>query len=420
MRRRWIAREGTSMKIGGRYLYVIAAMCGLSAATVGLLTNVAGLFFTPMADEFGVMRGSASLTLTIANICVALGGLGTRKLTKWFPLRVLLLACTAIMAGSTFAMSLVPNMALEYVLSAARGLAGGAMGFVLITYVLNKWFVAQLGLATSVAMGFSGVAGALFTPIIQPVVEGSGWRAGMVLVAALQVALCLPAILLVPSTDPSDVGLRPFGLADNKETVSAHHDKSKPVQVDKLAFVGVVCYAVCAAAATAMSQHFPGYVEEAGLAAATGAAMISACMLANTAGKIVMGWMTDRMGALKSIIIYTVIVSVAIVALMLLRIPVVFIVAAFFFGLCYGRATVGLTMMCRELFGKRGFGIVYPVAALGTSISNAVFSAAVGYAYDLTGSYAPSMVLILALMVGSLVLTLWCYRRAVMGTGHAE
>jgi hypothetical protein len=35
------------MKIGGKYLWVVVAMCGLSMATVGLLTNVAGLFFTP-------------------------------------------------------------------------------------------------------------------------------------------------------------------------------------------------------------------------------------------------------------------------------------------------------------------------------------------------------------------------------------
>lgn len=406
------------MKIGGRYLLVVVAMCGLSMATVGLLTNVAGLFFTPMADEFGVLRGSASLTLTIANTCVAIGGLATRKLTKKVPLRVMLFAATAIMAGSTFLMSLVPNMALEYVLSATRGLAGGAMGFVLVTYVLNKWFVAQLGLVTSIAMGFSGLAGALFTPVIQPVIDNAGWRAGMVLVAALQVALCLPAILLVPATDPTEAGLRPFGLADNKETVSAHHDKSKPVKIDKLVFAGVVCYAVLAAAATAMPQHFPGYAEEVGLA--VGAGMLSACMIANTAGKIVMGWMTDRIGALRSIIIYTALVSLAIVALLILRVPVVFIVAAFFYGLCYGRATVGLTMMCRELFGKRGSGIVYPVAALGTSISNAVFSAALGYAYDITGTYTVSLIGLFVLLVCSLALTFWCYRRAVMGPAQVE
>lgn len=407
------------MKVGGRYLIVVACMCGLSMGTVGLLTNVAGLFFTPMAEEFGVMRGSASLTLTIANICVALGGLVTRRVTKAMPLRLMLLVTTAIMAGSSFLMALAPSMTLQYVLSATRGFAGGVMGFVLITYVLNKWFVAQLGLVTSIAMGFSGLAGALFTPIIQPVIEGSGWRAGMMLIAVLQAALCLPAVLLVPSTDPTDAGLRPFGLADNKETVSAHHDKSKPVKIDKLVYAGVVCYAVLASAATAMPQHFPGYAEEVGLAAATGAGMISACMMANTAGKIVMGWMTDRMGALRSIAIYTVLVVASIAVLLVFRVPFAFAAAAFFFGLCYGRATVGLTMMCRELFGKRGSGIVYPVAALGTSISNAIFSSALGYAYDITGTYTLSLVVLLVLLVFSLVLTFWCYRRAVMGPGRA-
>ena len=408
----------TGMKMGGKYLLVVAAMCGLSMATVGLTTNVAGLFFTPMADEFGVMRGSASLTLTIANICVALGGLATRKLTKTVPLRVLLIAGAAILAGSTFATALSPNIVLTYVLSATKGLAGGVIGFVFITYVLNKWFVAQLGLVTSIAMGMSGLAGAVFTPILQPVVEGAGWRSGMMLMAVLQVVLCLPVIFFLPAVDPIDAGLRPFGLADNKETVSAHHDKSQPVRVDKLIFGGVVCYAVLSAAVSAMPQHFPGYAEEMGLAAATGAAMISACMVANTAGKIVMGWLCDRVGALASIMSYTVLVAVSIVALLFLKFPVVFIVAAFLFGMCYSRATVGITMMCRELFGKRGSGIVYPVAALGTSISNAVFSSAVGYAYDAMGSYVISLVAFLVFLLGSAAITLWCYRRAVSGVGE--
>lgn len=202
------------MKVAGRYLLVVAALCGLSAATVGLITNVAGLFFTPMANEFGVMKGTASMTLTIANICVALGGLATRRLTKLMPLRVLLIAGVAIMAGSAFGIALAPSISVAYLLSATRGLAGGIIGFVLITYVFNKWFVAQLGLVTSIAMGCSGLAGALFTPLIQPVVSNMGWRAGQMLVAALTVALCLPAILFVPSCDPGDVGLMPLGAQD--------------------------------------------------------------------------------------------------------------------------------------------------------------------------------------------------------------
>ena len=328
------------MKVQGRYLLVVAAMCGLSAATVGLITNIAGLFFTPMAEEFGVLKGAASMTLTIANICVALGGLATRRLTKMMPLRILLVAGVAVLAGSTFGISLAPGIGVAYALSATRGLAGGVIGFVLITYVLNKWFVAQLGLVTSLAMGFSGLAGALFTPLIQPVVSGMGWRAGQVLVAALTVILCLPAILFVPSTDPGDVGLAPLG-GELAPASSAAKKSKPPIKVDRMLFAGVVLYAVLSAAVSAMPQHFPGFAEEVGLTAAVGAGMISACMVANTLGKIVMGWLTDHIGARASIMVYTALVIASIAALLLVHVPAAFLAAAFLFGLCYARATVG-------------------------------------------------------------------------------
>jgi MFS family permease len=364
-----------------------------------------------MAEEFGILQGAASLTLTICNICVALGGLATRKLTKLVPWRVLIVACTAILGASTAGIAISPKISLAYVLSATRGLAGGIIGFVLVTYVLNKWFVAQLGLMTSIAMGCSGLAGAIFTPIIQPVVTAFGWRVGQLLVAALTLACCLPAILTVPSCDPRDIGLVPFGASpsDGAPSVGA---RKPPVKVNGLVAAAVVLYAILSAAVSAMPQHFPGFAEEVGLTVGVGAAMISASMVANTAGKIFMGWLCDRVGAKASIMAYTILVCVSIAALLLVHIPVAFVAAAFLFGLCYSRATVGLTMMCREVFGKRGFGIVYPVAALGCSFSNAVFSSAVGFGYDLTGGYTVSLVAFLIFLVGSAAVVWWCYANA--------
>ena len=113
------------MKINGKYLGIVAAMCGLSAATVGLITNVAGLFFGPMAEEFGVLQGAASLTLTIANVCMAVGGLFTRRLTKAMPLRVLLVAGVVLLAGSSALTALAPSIAVVYAASAVKGFAAG-------------------------------------------------------------------------------------------------------------------------------------------------------------------------------------------------------------------------------------------------------------------------------------------------------
>lgn len=400
------------MKMNGRYLGIVAAMCGLSAATVGLITNVAGLFFGPMAEEFGVMQGAASLTLTIANVCMAVGGLFTRRLTKAMPLRVLLVAGVALLAGSSVLTAFAPSIAVVYAASAAKGLAAGVIGFVLITYVLGKWFQAQLGIATSVAMGCSGLAGALFSPIIQGVVAGAGWRAGQLLVAALMVALTLPAILLVPACDPSDAGMLPFGASEAPAKASpTAGKKAGKVSVDKLLFVAVVVYSGLCAAVSALPQHFPGMAGAAGLGASVGATMISMCMITNTAGKILMGWLCDRIGARASVLAYTVLTALAILVLLLVPANTPYIVAALVSGLCYSPATVGLTMLCNELFGRRGSGIVYPVGAMACSLSNAVFSSVIGFAYDLTGGYAVMLVAFVAFLACADALVLWGYRK---------
>ncbi len=399
------------MKHKGRYLGIVAAMCGLSAATVGLITNVAGLFFGPMAEEFGIMQGAASLTLTIANVCMAIGGLATRKLSERVPLKVMLLGGLALLAGSTALTAVAPSIAVVYAASATKGLAAGVIGFVLITFLLNKWFVAQLGIATSIAMGCSGLAGAVFSPIIQSTIAGVGWRAGQMLVAALMVALVLPAVFVVPSYDPSDVGLVPFGADAGNRSGNAAADEAKRVSVDKALFFAAVVYSGLCAAVSALPQHFPGMAAVAGLGATVGATMISMCMITNTAGKIAMGWLCDRIGARLSILIYTTLTAASIVVLLLVPANGAYVAAALVSGLCYSLATVGLTMLCNELFGKQGAGIVYPVGAMACSLSNAVFSSVIGFAYDLTGGYAVMLVAFLGFLVCADALVIWGYGR---------
>ena len=109
--------------------------------------------------------------------------------------------------------------------------------------------------------------------------------------------------------------------------------------------------------------------------------------------------------------IYAVLVLASIVILLTVHGQVPFVIAAAFYGLCYSFATVGLTMICRELFGQEGFGIVYPVGALGCSFSNAVFSSAVGFGYDLTGGYTISLVGFACFIVAAVALATWAYKK---------
>lgn len=399
------------MKISGRHLLVLIGMCGLLASGVGLVTNVSGLFFTPIMEEFGVLRGQASLMPTICNISLAVGGMIVPRLLSEKSLKPLMIAATAVLAGSTAALALCSSLMPMYVLCVLRGLAAGCLTFVFATTVLNKWFVANIGLATSIAMGFSGIAGAVFSPVVNGVIASSGWRMGFVVIGALTVALNLPAILFLPSIDPRTKGLLPLG-AEETQTESASVQDAAPtkeapaVPVNMLVFVAMLGYSLFASALTAFPQHFPGLAETYALGAAVGATMLSASMIANTAGKIVLGVLIDRMGTKLSILLYTALNAVAIVIMLLLHAQAPLIVAAALYGLCYALGTVGISMLTRDAFGLANYSKTYPTISLVGNIANAAFATIVGFMYDFSGGYTSTLIMFLVMiaLVGVIVI----------------
>lgn len=394
-----------------KYLLVLISMCGLIASSVGLITNVSGLFFTPIAEEFNIMKGSVSLTLTISNIVFAIGGLLAPKLLKEENFKKLIIFGTVCIAGCTALLGLAPNLVIMYVLNAIRGFAGGVLGFVLITMVINNWFQASVGLATSIAMSCSGFAGALFSPIISSIIEGSGWRVGYIFVAIVMAVLNLPAILFLPALDPKSKNMLPYGYKEvqTDDTVEVKTAESKKT-VSGLMFALAIIFAVLTCADTALPQHFPGIAEGFGLTAAAGAAMLSVCMLVNSIGKIVFGALTDTIGSKKALLLYTALVTASIIGLWMIHVPAFMTVCAGVYGLVYSLGAVGPVNISKDLFGLENYSKTYPTISLAGTISNAIFSSVIGFMYDFSGNYNSTLLLMLAMMILTGVILIRAYK----------
>ena len=400
------------MKITGKHLLVLVAMCGLLASGVGLVTNVSGLFFTPVAEEFGVGKGAASLMATICNIAFAFGGMFVPRILSEKTLKPLLIGATVTLAASTAALCLCPGIVPMYALCVLRGVAAGLLGFVFVTTVLNNWFVANIGLATSIAMGCSGIAGAAFSPVVSGVIGSAGWRGGFVMVGILTVILNLPAILFLPSVDPKTKGLAPLGGSlEPRESTDHKANDGKALPIDGLVFAAVLGYALLSSAATALPQHFPGLAETYAFDAAAGATMLSACMVANTAGKILLGALIDRIGTKISVLIYAALVALALVMLLFVHGPIIIVVAAALFGLCYALATVGISMLTRDAFGLENYGKTYPTISLVGNIANASFASIVGFMFDFSGGYTSTLIMFLVMMVALVGTVVFVYAR---------
>ena len=94
------------MKMSSKYWMVLAASCGLAASAVGICFNTNGLFYTPIAAEFGVGRGSVAMMSSIFSVASSSMGMITPHIIKPKSLKPLLFAATILMAGSTAMFSL--------------------------------------------------------------------------------------------------------------------------------------------------------------------------------------------------------------------------------------------------------------------------------------------------------------------------
>ena len=85
--------------------------------------------------------------------------------------------------------------------------------------------------------------------------------------------------------------------------------------------------------------------------------------------------------------------------------PIFSIAGAILVGLVYAMAAVGPVLLSQNLF-RESYDVYYPKVSLVGTISNALFTTAVGFVYDIANSYDPAvwLVALFALIaIGTLV-----------------
>lgn len=387
---------------------VVLAGCGMIGTCLGLGVNVAGLFFTSIANDFAIGRGSVAATLTVYNLVHAFTGMAAPRLLLKNGLKKTVITGTVLQAAGTLALAFCSNVFLMMLVNGVRGFAAGLTGTVTVTIMINYWFNQKKALMTSIAMGFSGLVSALLSPFLSGLIQSAGWRTGYMALAAMVLLFNLPAIILPITLKPEEKNMVPYG-GKAVQAAKENNAGGSEEAVSRSMFAVLLIYTACAAGCAALPQHFSGIAESYQLAAA-GAYMVSACMISNTAGKIVLGSLIDRIGAKLSTTFYAIVIAAGAALLIISRSSGILIGAAAMYGLCYSMGTVGIAMLAREMFPASQYSRVYPKLALGTTLSNAVFNILIGSLYDLNGSYTLIICMLACMIMVSLVMVQLAYR----------
>lgn len=371
------------------HLRTLVVCCGLSAATIGAVQNTPGVFYDAVSSDLGLLRGSFALHATVQQLALAVGSMALPRLLRRFSVKTMAGVSALAMVATTAAMAAAGGVVTFCVLAALRGLAAGACANLLITIVVNGWFQRRNGTFTSLVMGFAGLAGAVFSPLLMKAILALGWRSAYGVQAALIGLGMLPALVLPFAVHAEDAGVEPYGAGHDEEEVTAQaHPSLLPLRSSALWVFAV--FVVLHSMVTGLAQHISGFVASAGMGAELGALMLSLCLVGNCCSKLCIGVLSDRMGAVRASVVM-IVANVAALALILCGVHVrsvaLLAMGSVLYGSVYAVGAVGIPLLTRHLFGDACYAEAYARVGAAHFMGCAAGLPAMGYVFDFTGSY---------------------------------
>ena len=333
-------------KLSRKHLIVLIALCGMLASSVGLVQNVAGIFFDPLAESLGVGRGPVALTLTIYVLLSAFGSLFFNRLIRCIEAEKVVFVSAVLLIAGTFLSGFSNNLFTLYLFSIMRGLGGGFVHIVIASLYINNWFENS--------------------PLLSFVVENYGFRIGYFVNGALMFLLCAPLLFLGVTYTPEKQGLKPYGYTENKTKQSSEYGNEE--ESGNFIFVLVLIYSIIVGFLTCVPQFFPGHAAKLNYAVSVGSLMVSMSMVANIVAKISFGALSDKIGPKKSILITS---TIALIGTLFLLLDFNMYIGAFCYGFCFANSTVGLTALTREQFPLKDYVKKYPFISFVSTIVNA-------------------------------------------------
>src|SRR5438552_1923178 len=297
------------MRLPFFYGWVIVGVAFVTMA-VGVNARTAfSLLLPPILDEFGWERGVTAGAFSfgfLVSACLtpALGHLMDRR----GPRLVIEGGVVAMGAGLMLAASVREPWHLYATLGVLAGGGSVALGYTGQALYLPNWFVRRRGLAVSVAFSGVGIGSIILLPLMQTMIERSGWRAACVAIGALVLVLLVPLNLLLKG-QPRECGLEPDGdhVAHGADTVE------RPTNVGDAAWAAVdwtlkralktacfwwlaIGYFCGLFAWYAVQIHQTKYLLEVGFAPSVAAWALGWVSLAAVPGQIALGHLSDRIG----------------------------------------------------------------------------------------------------------------------------
>jgi MFS family permease len=154
-----------------------------------------------------------------------------------------------------------------------------------------------------------------------------------------------------------------------------------------LQFLLCIAGVACCVAMSMPQVHIVAYCGDLGFGAARGAEMLSLMMGMGIVSRLVSGWIADRIGGLRTLLLGSVLQGIALLMFLFTKGIVSLYVVAALFGLFQGGIVPSYALIIREYFSPREAGARVGVVLMATLGGMALGGWMSGAIFDWTGSY---------------------------------
>lgn len=348
---------------------------GTVIAQLGLGTIYTwSLFNQPLVNMFGWELSKVSMTFSITSFSLAFATLFAGKLQEKLGIKKLVTICGILLGTGLILTSRINSISMLYI--TAGIIVGFADGAAYITTLSNciKWFPNKKGLISGLSVGAYGTGSLVFKYINGSFINSNGALSTFLIWGIIAMVLIVTGAQLLKDapakiTTGNNLAERNFSVKEMLRTKEAY-------------LLFIMFFTACMS-----GLYLIGIVKDIGvemveLSASTAANAVAMVAIFNTAGRIILGTLSDKIGGLKVIFFTFTVTAISVLVLSLVPLNFgIFFACVAGIAFCFGGNITVFPPIVGEFFGldnqTKNYGIIYQGFGIG-AISGSVIASALG------------------------------------------